>query len=367
MDNQNKPMIEAEKISAEENASAQDHTEQPKKEPKRKSRVKFHLLLMLILGFGTWAFITYAPIVKTWRAQWYDFTHQSKPEPVSTAPVQPSFAPANKETEVEDEPIEAPVDDTPIFEPTPELASPEPIDNQTVESLADLSAMVGQLQNQLATMQENMNQMYAQQAELSKQQVSAQLFTELQKAAKSTRPQEAATAWKSISLLPYLDDSRRAQAEQAWQDLQGLSNDIETLNHDIIDGMLALADTLHPEALADVADTMDNLIDEYANTDTWMSWLDWLKEQFRVTKVDEHAVSMADDPYADIKALINQLDQLKTALSQGQWQGLPNIDNLLYQLEQHGIETSISPELISQIQQTQEQWQEQAKAWVEQL
>lgn len=362
MSDQDKPILEAEKVTTEENTSAQDHNRQ-----KKKSRLKFHLLLMLVLGVGTWAFITYAPIVKTWRAQWYDFTHQSKQEPVSTAPVQPGFAPATEEAEVEDEPIEATVDDTPIFEPAPELASPEPVDNQTVESLADLSTLVSQLQQQLATMQDNMNQMYAQQLEFSKQQVSAQLFTELQKAAKSTRPQDAATAWKSISLLPYLDNSRRTQAEQAWQDLQGLSNDIEILKQNIIDTMRTLAETLRPETLAEVAETVDNLVDEYANTDTWETWLDWLAGQFKITKVKPHAVTIVDDPYADIKALINQLDLLQKALTQGQWQGLPDMESLRYQLEQHGMETSISPELIHHIQQTQQQWQAEAKAWMEQL
>jgi len=358
MSESNKPVLDAEPIESAE-AEKLENADKPK-----KSKWKFHLILTLILGVGTWAFVTYSPIAQSWKARWYDFTHQPVPQanPVYVEPEQPSFAPT-PQPEV-DEPV---VEETPILEPTPEFTTPEPTDAPTAESLADLSALVEQLQNQLIDMQENMNQMYAQQAEQSKQQVRAQLFADLQQAASNQQVQSAAATWKSISLLPHLDESRRAQAEQAWQELQGLSQDIETLNQDIIDNMIQLADKLQPQALADVAETMGDLVDEYANTDTFMTWLDWLKDQFKVSKVDEHAIQITDDPYADIKALIGQLDQLKDALTQGQWQMLPNLDNLVHQLEQRGLDTSISPEVINQIQATQQQWQEEAKHWMEQL
>jgi hypothetical protein len=369
MEESNKPVLHTEKVEPFEKKDDAPATEQPK-----KSKLKFHLILMLILGVGTWAFVTYAPIVKKWKAQWYDFTHQpiTNEEPYHAEPVQPSFAPrhqpASQAPDTVNEPIEEPIaENTPILEPTPELAAPEPVEAINAESLADLSALVTQLQNQLVTMQENMNQMYAQQAEQSKQQVRAQLFADLQLAATEHNVQRAAATWKSISLLPYLDENRRAQAEQAWQDLEGLSQDIETLNQDIIDNLLALADKLRPEELADVAETMDNLVDAYANADTFSTWLDWLKDQFKISKVDRHAIHISDDPYANIKALMNQLDKLKNALSQGQWQTMPDLDNLVHQLEQLGLETSISPEVIQQIQATQQQWQEEAKSWMEQL
>jgi len=64
---------------------------------------------------------------------------------------------------------------------------------------------------------------------------------------------------------------------------------------------------------------------------------------------------------------ISQLDKLEHALQQGHWAQLPDMDNLAHQLEQYGITTSLSSDLLEHIQQTQQTWQEQAKAWMEQL
>ncbi len=354
-------MLEAEKVNTEENTSAQYHTEQPEK----KSNFKFHFFLTLILGVATWAFMTYSPIAKQWKMDWYDYTHQSRGDEV-TSPLTTQPYTADEPVVEEAEPVVA--DDTPIFEDTPELTQVDPPAVMSAESVSDITDMLTTLQAQLTTMQENMNQMYAQQIQQNQQQVSVQLSTLLHKAASpNSSIEDAATAWKSIQLLPMLDEDRRLQAEQAWQDLQGLNTDIQALSDDVIANLRSLAEKLRPEALAEMVETVDSLVDEYANTDTFNTWLDWLKDQFKLSKVNQHAITMQQDPYADIKALVLQLDQLNNSLLHGTWQNLPDLNSMNHQLEQYGLNPTLSPDMVEQLKQTQETWQQQAQAWMEQL
>ncbi len=362
MNDKQQPILGAEKleqISAKSNANVETQTK-----PKKKSKLKFHFFLTLILGLGTWAFITYSPIAQQWKADWYDFTHQSRGDE-TPAPMTPTYT---EPEPVYQEPAPTVADNTPIFEATPELEKADPPTEINSESLAGLTEMIAALQHQLTNMQENMNQMYAQQMQQGKQQVSAQLSTLLHKASSpNSSIEDVATAWESISLLPMLDEDRRMQAEQAWQDLQGLNTDVQAMADDIITNLRALADKLHPDALADIAESVDNLVDEYANTDTFSTWLDWLKEQFKVSKVDNHALTISQDPYADLKALMLELNQFNRNLRSGQWQQLPDLNNINHQLEQYGLNPTLSPEMVEQLKQTQDTWQQEAQAWMEQL
>ena len=362
--NDNKTIIDADKAEDAMGETPEFLAEDEAKEtqPKKKSRLKFHVIMMLVLGVGTWAFITYSPIVKQWQADWYDFTHQSRGDEVATPVAQPYIAP--QPAYEEPEPIA--VDETPIFEDAPELVQVDPPAEIDAESLAGLIDMLASLQDQLSAMQDNMGQMYAQQMQQSKQQVSAQLSTLLHKASSpNSNLEESATAWKSISLLPMLDEDRRLQAEQAWAELQGLAQDSQTMRDEVITHIQTLAEKLRPEALAEVVESVDVLTDAYANTDTFQTWMDWLKEQYKVSKVRQHAVQLSEDPFAKLKDLINALDKLQQSLMQGA--ATVDIDTLVYQLEQYGISTSLSDDVIANMQQTQQAWREQAQAWMEQL
>ena len=344
--------------------------------PKKKSKLKFHLILMLILGVGTWAFITYSSTAESWKQAWYDFTHQPVTQPSQPQSFQPNIDVPNPTSALVTEPIQADettletiTEDTPIFT---DAVEPEPIIQPPVmdaESIADISTLLEDMQQQILVMQENINQMFNQQFEQNKQRISAQMYTVLAQAS-STKADisKAAAAWKSISLLPMLDEERRAQAEQAWLELKGLNQDTQTLRQEVITHIQTLAEKLHPEALAEVAQDLET-VPESSNIDqnAWVTWMDWLKTQFQLRKVEQHALELTQDPYADLKALIGELDALAKALQQGQWESLPDIENLTYQLEQYGISTSLSAELLDHIQQTQQAWQQQAKAWMEQL
>jgi len=379
--------IDTASVDAEPIDEIQSTTESDVVEPAKKSRLKFHLILMLLLGVATWAFWTWAPQGQLLKAKietlpWFAHGNISpvartltkdhttvKETPVADVEEEVEIAPEEVPEDITEEEFETPVVESPLLEETPELIPVAPaVDTLNEESLIALTDMVAQLHTQLVYMQENISQMYSQQAEHNKNQVKAQVFTALQKAASSNISiEDAASAWKSISLLPILDDSRRAEAKQAWHELNALNNDTQLLSKDIISEILSLAGKLHPDDLADVADSVGDLVDAYANADTWMTWWDWLQKQYKFTKVSTHAFVISDDPYADIKQLISQLDQLKNALVSGQWQSLPDVDATVYQLEQRGISSTFSAEMIQQMQQTQQAWQTKAKAWMEQL
>jgi len=375
MADQKETILDAETIENKDFTG--EEIQDAKNKPEKKSKLKFHLFLMLVLGVATWAFITYSQTAKDWKQQWYDFTHQPRLE--STIQDTPTFKPNTTIPTSTPEQVEEPTvsaasepvnisEDTPIFaaKDEPETITPSPEIDAT--SIEDLSTLLEETQQQLLTMQDNINQMFSQQFEQNKQRISAQMFAILQQAASQKEDiSSSAAAWKSITLLPMLGEDRRAQAEQAWLELKGLNQDTQTLRQEVITHIQTLAEKLHPESLVEVAENVETLAETNINTDAWSSWLDWLKGQFQLRKVEQYALNLTQDPYQDLKDLISQLDKLEHALQQGYWAQLPDMDNLAHQLEQYGITTSLSSDLLEHIQQTQQTWQEQAKAWMEQL
>jgi len=363
--------------AVEDTSFDNETTKQSEEEtPKKKSRLKFHLILMLILGVGTWAFVTYSSTAESWKQAWYDFTHQpvtqpSQPQTQSFKPnmPNPTAALVNEPVQTDETTLETIAEDMPFFT---DAVEPEPIAQPSVidaESMTDISSLLEDVQQQMLIMQENINQMFNQQFEQNKQRISAQMYALLAQASSANADiSKAAAAWKSISLLPMLDEERRAQAEQAWLELKGLNQDTQTLRQEVVTHIQTLAEKLHPEALAEVAQDLET-VSEANNIDqsAWMTWVDWLKTQFQLRKIEQYALDLTQDPYADLKALISELDALATALQQGQWESLPDMESLAYQLEQYGISTSLSAELLDHIQQTQQAWKQQAKAWMEQL
>ncbi len=352
MNNPTEPIIETETIHDTATVASE-----------KKNHLKVFILLFLLLALAAWAFWTYSPLANQWRQQWLGNTHtEMKAIPQPTTPSQP----------VPQATLEKPQDmppQTPLFEPKTNVnPAAVPTEDTPVESVADLSTILQQLQEQMFVLQHHINQMQTEQLALAQQQVRAQMFTLLQQAASvQNNLEQRASAWKSLSLLPLIDEQRRNIAKQAFDDLQGLNRDAITLNDEISDLLSALASQLQPKDLADVAKDMDNFVDPYTHVDTSSSWLDWLKAQFKISKVNQHALTISADPYADIKTLMTQLHQLQEKIKDGQWQNITAIDTLLYQLEQHGIQTSISADMIENMKQMQGLWRQEAQTWMEQL
>jgi len=73
------------------------------------------------------------------------------------------------------------------------------------------------------------------------------------------------------------------------------------------------------------------------------------------------------DRYQSIKNLIGDLQLLQTNLQDNAWAHVGDMEAMAHQLGQRGIDTTLSSELLSSIQQTQQQWQQEAAAWMEQL
>ncbi|MDX8388147.1 MAG: hypothetical protein R8M46_06390 [Ghiorsea sp.] len=344
---------------------------------KKKRNFKLHFFLILVLGAGTWAFWTYSPLAQQLKIEWlpsFNQEHGIEQAVVThTSPVSQPIA------TYYDEPaataIEPSLKQEPTFEPVPDLnlAVTQSINSDAtpslqVENLDDITSAIQQMQEQVNAMQLSISNMQAHQLQYAQQQVRSQLFNTLRRA---SSPQaslhDMAIAWKSIGFMPLLDDDKRAFAESAFVAIETLQNDIQNTSNEVTNLINTLAEQLQPQDLAEVAETMTTNIDPYQNADAFYSWLDWLKQQFIFSKIDEHAVTLTDDPYADIKALMSALDTLKQTINTANWDGISNLNTLLYQLEQRGLETSISHQMIKTYKETQQSWQQQAKVWMEQL
>jgi len=336
---------------------------------KKKSRLKLHFIFILLLGVGTWAFWTYSPLAQQLKTQWFQVFNQNPHANNELSVAIQAPEPVTPEVEPE---VEETSPDTPIFKPSPNLSltldtelTPEPV--QT-ENTTELTVAVQELQQQVIIMQQNMNNLHIQQQEQAKQYVRAQLFTILRQASSaSSTLNDMATAWKSITFLPLISDDKRDLAQQSYDDLQVLLDEKEAATVAIDSLITKLASQLKPSDLAEVSETVDHLVDSYQNTDIFYSWWDWLKEQFVISKVDEHAVTIAEDPYADLKQLMTDLYHVKQAILSDQWQSITNLNALFYQLEQRGLETTLTYETMSKFKQAKQIWQAQARTWMEQL
>ncbi|MDQ6980360.1 MAG: hypothetical protein Q9M46_02670 [Ghiorsea sp.] len=388
MNDKQEPIIDADAV--EEIEPSKENTEESIK-PKKKWRIKFHLFLMVVLGVGTWIFWTFSPEAQQIRLKFEETV--SSYQGVSPAREEPPVA----NTEQTEEPIGASISipnenidsstleetKSPLFDAsensgnTPvDVSNPVDSDNNmppqtetiTFANESELLNTMQNLQKQVSGLTQVVINLQQQQQQWSQQQVRAQLFALLQKAASPKNSLgDKIIAWKGIELLPLLSQDKRNTANQAFLDLQDVQQRIQQTNDDISSLITTLAAPLQANDLKEVAQEVGNVIDPYQQSDAFDSWLDWMKQQFTITKLDKHALELSDDPYADLKQLITELNHLQTSIHQHNWGNIGSLTSLLYQLEQRGLEASFSQESIAQLQHDINIWQQEAQTWMVQL
>ena len=377
MSDKQEPIIDVDAVE-EAQASTSQSDEQDKIKTKKKSNFKFYFFLILILAIGTWAFWTFSPEAQKLRTQFESSFSQPSEEinteaeletPQASAPIETTPAPVAQQ---ETTPLfETDITNTDIeqTENTEQATSPEQgltVDlegnnPEIITSLQSLQQQVDDLTQAIASLQQ-------QQLQWSQQQVRAQLFALLRQASSpQSSLEQIMIAWKSIGFLPLLSQDKRDIAEQAFTALQTTQQNIQQTETNIQNLIQTLASEIHPAALKDMNQDVTNVIDPYQQTDAFDSWLDWLKQQFVITKLDKHALELSDDPYADLKQLITELNQLQTSIHQHNWENIGSLTSLLYQLEQRGLEASFSNESIANLQADIRQWQDEAQTWMAQL
>jgi hypothetical protein len=388
MSDKQEPVIDADAVEEAQPSTSQPD-EQDKVKTRKKRNFKLYFFLLLILGGGTWVFWTFSPQAQQLRMQFQSYVSQPGEET--------NTAQANTEEALETAPVSTPVEPTPepvarqettpLFETditsteqeqeqdnteqttsseqgaTTDFAANDPENNnpEIITSLQNLQQQVEDLTQAIASLQQ-------QQLQWSQQQVRAQLFALLRQASSpQSNLEQRIVAWKSIGFLPLLSQDKRDIAEQAFTALQETQQHIQETETNIQSLIQALTSEIHPLALQDTSQDDTNVVDPYQQTDAFDSWLDWLKQQFVITKLDKHALELSDDPYADIKQLIAELKQLQTSIHQRNWEHIGRLTSLLYQLEQRGLEAEFSNESIANLQATIRQWQDEAKHWMAQL
>ncbi len=377
MSDKQEPIIDADTVEEAQPSTSQSN-EQDKVKTKKKSNFKFYFFLILILAIGTWAFWTFSPEAQQLRMQFESTFSQPSEEitpepeletPQTSAPVEATPTPVAQqettplfETDITNTDIEQTENTEQATSPEQGLAVDLEGNNpEIITSLQSLQQQVDDLTQAIALLQQ-------QQLQWSQQQVRAQLFALLRQASSpQSSLDQMMIAWKSIGFLPLLSQDKRDIAEQAFTALQETQQNIQQTETNIQSLIQTLASEIHPAALKDMSQDVANVVDPYQQTDAFDSWLDWLKQQFVITKLDKHALELSDDPYADLKQLITELNQLQTSIHQHNWENIGSLTSLLYQLEQRGLEASFSNESIANLQADIRQWQDEAQTWMAQL
>ncbi len=377
MSDKQEPIIDADTVEEAQPSTSQSN-EQDKVKTKKKSNFKFYFFLILILAIGTWAFWTFSPEAQQLRMQFESTFSQPSEEitpepeletPQASAPIETTPAPVAQqettplfETDITNTDIEQTENTEQATSPEQGLAVDLKSNNpEIITSLQSLQQQVDDLTQAIASLQQ-------QQLQWSQQQVRAQLFALLRQASSpQSSLEQMMIAWKSIGFLPLLSQNKRDIAEQAFTALQETQQNIQQTETNIQSLIQTLASEIHPAALKDMSQDVTNVIDPYQQTNAFDSWLDWLKQQFVITKLDKHALELSDDPYADLKQLITELNQLQTSIHQHNWDNIGSLTSLLYQLEQRGLEASFSNESIANLQADIRQWQDEAQTWMAQL
>lgn len=386
MSDKQEPIIDADAIEEIQasNASTETKKDTPSKTKKKKSNLKFHLVLILTLGVATWAFWTFSPEAQQIRLKFE--TTFTQPSPETTA--QPDPLPQGQTTQSNEASTKANIaipttaiatthqEPSPLFEADAQASAHETITPQAqIQATAsdepntpEVTAAIQTLQQQVDDLTQAIGSLQQQQQQWSQQQVRAQLFALLRQA---SSPQSSLDtmmiAWKSISFLPLLSQGKRDAAEQAAIALQETQQRMTQTESHIQSLINTLASQMNPKAIQDVVQDMGQAIDTPQQSDAFDSWLDWLKQQFVITKLDKHALELSDDPYAELKQLITELHQLKISIHQRNWGNIGSLKALLYQLEQRGLEAEFSHESIANLQADIRYWQDEAQTWMAQL
>jgi len=384
MNDKQEPIIDADAVEEVEAAEPKQQGDEKNIKPKRKWRIKFHLFLIIVLGIGTWAFWTFSPEAQQIRLKFKETVSSyqgTSPTPEEEQPVaitqteqtiDPPITIPSESIHPDTEEADAPLfDDIPSADSTPLDIASNTASQTEATTFANESELLDSMQNlqqQVSALTQVVVNLQQQQQQWSQQQVRAQLFALLQKAASpKSSLDDKIIAWKSITLLPLLSQDKRSAANQAFLDLQNVQQRIQQTNDDISNLITTLAAPLQAKDLKEVAQEVGNVIDPYQQTDAFDSWLDWMKQQFTITKLDKHALDISDDPYAELKDLITTLHQLQQTIATHHWQNIGSLTALLYQLEQRGLEAPFSQESIAQLQRDINMWQQEAQTWMVQL
>ncbi|WP_038247764.1 hypothetical protein [Ghiorsea bivora] len=385
MSDKQEPVIDADSVE-EVQPSTSEPDEQNNVKTKKRNNSKFYFFLILILGVGTWAFWIFSPEAQQLRMQFESTFSQpsaeTNPEPeLSSAPQ--AAASTEATTATADSQETSPLFQTDTATPEASLTPTESEQTENPEQTEipeqnldialesnnpEMTAALLSLQQQVDDLTQVIGSLQQQQLQWSQQQVRAQLFALLRQASSpQSNLDQMMIAWKSIGFLPLLNQDKRDIAEQAFMGLQETQQRIQQTETNIQGLIQTLASEIHPAALQDISQDVANVVDPYQQTDAFDSWLVWLKQQFVITKLDKHALELSNDPYADLKQLIVELNQLKESIHQRNWSNIGSLTSLLYQLEQRGLEASFSNESITNLQASIRQWQDEAQTWMAQL
>ncbi|MDQ6988769.1 MAG: hypothetical protein Q9M19_02725 [Mariprofundaceae bacterium] len=326
----------------------------------KKSRWKRNLVLILLLMSAMWAFWTYSPIVVGFKAQFLAVDSlpvvQSENEPVvsSVAVKTPIFAKDMRSLPT----FEVLTEKHTGLETTAAVElQKQNQDNQGIQdSLVALQQQVTQLNTQL-------NDLQHQQIQQTQMQVRGQLFAALVQAASAQSAlKEMILAWKSITFMPLLNEEKRDFAREAVLSLQDIQQLMLAEQQEVTLLLQALTQALSVDVLP--VSTSQPTKDTYQMVSK-RTWMDWLSAQFQVSKVQPS--SSKEDPHRSSKQLIHHLQQYQYWIAQEQWQQHFTLAHLVYQLEQRGIETSLSSHDLPQAQIEIVAWQEQANVWMQAL
>jgi len=245
-----------------------------------------------------------------------------------------------------------------------EVEQPVVEDAPTRDKTIAKQVTVKQLEALLHKLNQSMVSLQNQQVQQMQMQVRVQLFQFLVVAASArNQMQDMAEAWKSIGLLPMLTDDKRDYAQSAAQALYLLVAEKKKLESELAQAfgvvsqrqsMLETESVFPQGAIAKQSDAV-------------ASWSDWLFGQFSLRQVNQDidvVMPKGDHVGANLSSLLLKSMQ---QLADEQWSMISHIDTLLYQLNQNGLESNISAEAIAQLQQSKQDWQAQAQAWMEQL
>ena len=333
----------------------------------KKRSWKLYLGMTLLLGASAWYVWSFVPAVQSFKHHLLGSSVVLPEEPASSGTTTPSMS--------HSPPVHA---TTPLFEnkdvlPEVQVEVNQPVAAPDVALLPAGEAMAGgasqqmmftiqAMQAQLGKLQQSMVAMQNQQVQHMQMQVRVHLFQLLaiaSTAKKSTL--DAAQAWKSIALLPMLTADKRAYAEQAFAALLLLQEDKLAVLHELEQLQLGLGMQLVEEDVA-FTDAPKEVLPLAAS-----SWFERLAAQFHFSKVNPDSDRVAQALQASQDDVRSMLRNARQALQGEHWSLLPDIDLLVHKLNQQGIETSLSAEVIADWQQGKQAWQAQAQAWMEQL
>jgi len=335
----------------------------------KKFHWRRHLILMVLIGSGTWSFWTYSPLALQFKQSFWSIGIE---ENTLVSPAQPNVLTPNQANH---NTPQAPsnIIDAPTFKPLPQATS---LNTSAIKGSQNESALLHtelniqqsleQLQQQIKQLNDHLNGLHQQQAQQAQMQVRLQLFTALNRASSpNSSLNDSLLAWKSITLMPLLSEEKYQFAITAVAELQQLQQHIISEQQEVKLLINLLSQQLKPlEQPALTPSTTQ--IDPYQMPQT-QTWLDWFQTQFKLSKVSAVVAEQEAHPHAPLQQLIAALQQYQQQLQHEQWQVLPALKTTLYVLDQRGIDSTLSVETLQQAITGKALWKNHALLWLEAL